>query len=170
MDGCKNEYQTYVWHKAWIGCIQLYLNEFMWRRKSLKLSEVFTNIFGVIRAEYPLEAIDYYMDVTDFKFTSSDLHIENDEFEVSNINDDSLLETLTDEDETDNDECIVEKLITAGNENGEEIEEGNGSCSGWDLLGFGCPIPSQNPRFFFGYKCMDKRHLKTNKIETYMKK
>ena len=107
------------------GCIQLYLNEFMWRHKSSKRSEVFTNILEVIRAEYPLEPIDYYMDVTDFRFTSSDLDIENDEFEVSNINDDSLLEILTDEDETDNDGNNVEKLITARNETGEEIEEGN---------------------------------------------
>jgi hypothetical protein len=107
------------------GCIQLYLNEFMWRRKSSKRSEVFTKILEVIRAEYPLEPIDYYMDVTDFRFTSSDLDIENDEFEVSNINDDSLLEILTDEDETDNDGNNVDKMITARNETEEEIEERN---------------------------------------------
>jgi hypothetical protein len=78
-----------------------------------------------LRSEYPLEPIDYNMDVTDFKFTSSDLDIENDEFEVSNINDDSLLEILTHEDETDQDGKNVEKLITARNETGGAIEQGN---------------------------------------------
>ena len=53
------------------------------------------------------------------------MDIENDEFEVSNINDDSLSEIFTDEDETDNDGNNVDKLITARNETEEEIEEGN---------------------------------------------
>jgi hypothetical protein len=91
-------------------CIQLFLNEFIWRRRNCNgRTGAFNKILEVIRAEFPVELVDEN-DNEDFQFSKEELEIDEDEFESFNPGDDSTIEILT-ESETENDRVFRAKSL-----------------------------------------------------------